>query len=154
MNRISPRRSRNLPLPRFPRQKPQASRNLGRVEELSGQGDHAVHQTSFDQILPNLALARLGGRHRAVGEHESGRAPRRQMVDHVLHPGEVGVTLGRDAVLPALVVGKTIAAPVGDIERRIGEDEVCPEVGVTVIVEAIAMGDPAFDAADGQIHLG
>ena len=47
-----------------------------------------------------------------------------------------------------------LAAPVGDVERRIGEDEVGLEVGVAVVVEAVAVGDLAFDAADGEVHLG
>ena len=72
----------------------------------------------------------------------------------VLHPGEVGVALGRDAVLPALVVGEPIAAPVGDVERRIGHDEVGLEVGKAVVVEAVALRDLALDAADGEVHLG
>ena len=72
----------------------------------------------------------------------------------MLHPGEVGVALGRDAVLPALVVGEPLAAPVGDVEGRIGQDEVGLEVGMAVVVEAVAVGDLALDAPDGQVHLG
>ena len=75
-------------------------------------------------------------------------------MDHVLHPGEVGVALGRRAVLPALVLGEPLAAPVGDVERRIGEDEVGPEIRVAIIVEAVAVGDLSFDPADGEVHLG
>ena len=33
-----------------------------------------VHQIRFNQVLPNLALARLIRRHRSVSEHESGNA--------------------------------------------------------------------------------
>ena len=78
---------------------------------------------------------------------------RRQVMDDVLHPGEVGVALGRRAVAPALVVGEPLAAPIGDVEGRVGEDEVSPEVGVAVVVEAVAVGDLALDAADGEVHL-
>ena len=42
--------------------------------------------------------------HRAVGEQQRHGAIRRQVVEHVLHPGEVGVALRRRAVLPARVV--------------------------------------------------
>ena len=78
----------------------------------------------------------------------------REVVDDVLHPGEVGVARRRHAVLPALVVAQALAAPVADVEGRIGEDEVGLEVGVAVVVEGVAVGDLAVDAADGEVHLG
>ena len=134
-------------------EEPQAGRDLGRVEELARQRHHAVHQARLDQAFPDLALARLARRHRAVGEHEAGHAPRRQVMDDVLHPGEVGVALGRRTVAPALVVGEPLAAPVGDVEGWVGQDEIGPEVGVAVVVEAVAVGDLALDAADGEVHL-
>ena len=71
----------------------------------------------------------------------------------MLHPGEVGVALGRDAVLPALVVGEPFAAPVGDVERWIGQDEIGLEVGMAVVVERVAVGDLPIDASDGEVHL-
>ena len=74
-------------------------------------------------------------------------------MDDVLHPGEVGVTRGRDAVGPALVFAQQVAAPVADVERGVREDEVCLEVGMAVGMEAVAVGDLAVDAADRQIHL-
>ena len=61
---------------------------------------------------------------------------------------------GRRAELPALVVAQALAAPVGDVEGRVGEDEVGLQVGVAVVVEGVAVGDLAVDAADGQVHLG
>ena len=76
------------------------------------------------------------------------------MVDDVLHLGEVGVAHGRDAELPALVLAQTLAAPVGDVEGRVGEDEVGFEVGKAIVVKGVALLDAAFDAADGQVHLG
>ena len=68
--------------------------------------------------------------------------------------GEVSVALGRDAVLPALVLGEPLPTPVGDVEGRIGQDEVGLEVGMAVVVEAVTVGNLALDAADGQVHLG
>ena len=59
---------------------------------------------------------------------------------------------GRDAVLPALVVAQQLAAPVAHIEGRVGEDVVGLEVGVAVVVEGVAVGDLALDAADGEVH--
>ena len=67
----------------------------------------------------------------------------------MLHPSEVGVALGRHAVLPALVVLQAISAPVRDVERWICQDVVSPHVGVTVVTEGIAVGDLPLDAPDG-----
>ena len=93
-------------------------------------------------------------RHRAVGQHEAGDPGRREVVDEVLDPGEVGVAGRRHAVLPALVVLEQVAAPVAVVERRVGEDVVGLEVGVAVVVEGVAVGDLGVDAADGEVHLG
>jgi hypothetical protein len=57
----------------------------------------------------------------------------------VLHPGEVRVASGRHAILPALIVAEALAAPVGYVERRIGQDEVGFQIWMTVIVERIAV---------------
>ena len=135
-------------------QEPQAGGYLGRSEELAGQCDDAVDEVGLDQVLADLALARLARRHGAVGEHEAGDPAGRQMVQEVLHPGEVGVARRRDAVLPSLVVSQTLSAPVGDVEGRIGEDVVGPQVGVPVVVEAVAVLDLAHDATYRQIHPG
>ena len=59
-----------------------------------------------------------------------------------------------NAVLPPLVVTKPLAAPVGDVEGRVGQDVVSPQVGVLIVVEAVTVGDLALDAPDGQVHLG
>ena len=72
----------------------------------------------------------------------------------VLHPREVGVARRRDAIPPAPVVRQPLAAPVRDVERRIGEDEVRSQIGVPVVVEGVAVCDLALDAADGEVHPG
>ena len=104
------------------REKPQAGRYLGRVEKLTRQRHHAIHQILLDQVFPDLALAGLARRHGTVRQHETGHAFGREMMNHVLYPGKVGVALGRNAVFPALVVDKPLAAPGGHIERRISQD--------------------------------
>ena len=63
----------------------------------------------------------------------------REVVDEVLHPGEVGVARRRHAVLPALVVAQQVAAPVAVVERRVGQDVVGLQVRVQVGVEAVAV---------------
>src|SRR5450830_665134 len=138
------------------RQEPQAHGDLRRVEELAGQGDHAVDLVGLHELLADLPLPALLRAHRAVGEHEAGHALRRQVVDHVLHPGEVGVTHRRRPVLPAHVVAQAVAAPVAHVERRVGEDEIGPEVLVLVGVEGVGVVRPqvALEPADGEVHLG
>ena len=79
------------------REEPEADGNLRAVEELAGEGDHAVHEVGLDDGLADVAFAGLVGGHAAVGEDEAGHAVGREVVDEVLHPGEVGVALGRDA---------------------------------------------------------
>ncbi len=60
------------------------------------------------------SVSGLVGGHAAIGEDEAGHALRREVVDEVLHPGEVGVALGRNAELmnaPAFTL--RVASPCG-----------------------------------------
>ena len=52
-------------------EEPEADWNLGRVEKLSGQSDHAVHEVGFDDRLSNFPFTGLIRRHRTVGKDES-----------------------------------------------------------------------------------
>ena len=45
-------------------------------------------------------------------------------------------------------------APVRDVERGIGEDEVRLQVRVAVVVEAVPVSDLPADPTYGQVHLG
>ena len=154
MKSVSPRRSRKRAILLVAGEEPEADGNLRRVEELAGQGHHAVHEIGLDHPLANLALAGLVRRHGAVGQHEARQPRGRQMVDEVLHPGEVGVAGRRHAVDPALVFLEQLAAPVAVVEGRIGEHVVGLEVGVPVVVEGVAVSNLRVDAADGEVHLG
>ena len=93
-------------------------------------------RSRFDQILTNDAFIRLLGRHRTVGKYKTCATVRRQVMDHMLYPGKVGISLGRNAVLPALVFGESFTTPVRNIEWRIGQDEICFQVGMAIIVES------------------
>ena len=53
----------------------------------------------------------------------------------VLHPGVVGVLLGGNSKLPAGVLRNLVGAPLLDVERRIGYDEICLELGELVVQE-------------------
>ena len=72
----------------------------------------------------------------------------------MLHPGEVGVALGRDAELPAHVV--VLAEPVGVVEGRVGEDVVGAEVGMEVAAEGVGVlgAEVGLDTAQGEVHHG
>ena len=78
------------------------------------------------------------------------------MIDKVLDPGVVGVPHRWHAVLPALIIGQPLAAPVAHVEGRIGQQVVRLEILVEVVVESISRRRPqvGVDAANGQIHLG
>src|SRR5690348_13112775 len=73
----------------------------------------------------------------------------------MLEPGEVGVSYRGHSITPADVVTQLIAAPVGTVERRVGEDVVSLEIRVQVFMEAVppARAKIRFDTADGQVHL-
>jgi len=94
--------------------------NLRAVEELAEEGVSKVRRKKFatrhfsvglDEGAADVAFAGLVGGHAAIVEDEAGHAMGREVVDEVLHPGEAGVALGRDAELPAHVV--VFAEPVG-----------------------------------------
>ena len=118
-------------------EKPEAHRDLRRVEKLAGQRDHAVHEVGFDDGLADFAFAGLVGGHAAVGQDKPRHARGGEMVDEVLHPGEVGVADGRHAEFPAEVVAQPVSAPVAHVEGRIGQDVVGLEVLVQVAMEAV-----------------
>ena len=116
------------------RGEPEADGNLRAVEELAGEGDHAVHEVGLDEGAADVAFAGLVGGHAAIGEDKPGHALRGEVVDEVLHPGEVGVALGRDAELPAHVV--VLAEPVGVVEGRI----VTARIALVIGVDAAGVG--------------
>jgi hypothetical protein len=74
----------------------------------------------------------------------------------VLHPGEVGVAGGRDAVLPAGVVVFDAGVPLFHVEGWIGHDEVGAQVGVFVVAEGVGRfaAEVEVDATDGHVHGG
>jgi len=111
MKSVSPLRSRKRPFLFAAGQEPEADGNLRRVEELAGEGDHAIDKVGLDDGPANLAFARLVRRHRAVGKDETGKAGRGEMVNEVLNPGVVGVSGGRGAEFPACVFAEPLAAP-------------------------------------------
>jgi len=59
----------------------------------------------------NLAFAGLVGGHVAVGKDEARHARGSEVLEKVLHPGVVGVAVGRHAEFPTGVFAPTVAAP-------------------------------------------
>src|SRR5690606_20690806 len=94
------------------------------------------------------------GAHGSVGQQQGHAAGGGQVVDHVLHPGEVGVALGWGAVLPAHVIGQGLTPPVLHVERRVGHDKVGAQVRVLVVEEGVGvlLAEVEVDAADGHVH--
>src|SRR2546430_2068400 len=78
----------------------------------------------------------------------------REVVNEVLHPGEVGVACRGHAVGPTLVVLQEFAAPVAVVEGRIGQHVVRLEIRVLIGVEGVAVRDLRINAADREVHLG
>lgn len=107
---------------------------------------HAVHEIRLNEIAPDVALAGCVRGHGAIRHHHAGRASGREVMDHMLYPGKVCIALGRGAVPPAGIVSQPITAPIGDIERWIGEDEVGLEIRERVVMEA-SLAVPANGAS-------
>ena len=75
-------------------QEPQAHRNLGGIEQLPRQSDHAIHQIVFNNLLANRPFTTGVGTHGTVRQHKTGSAVVRQFGDHVHDPGVVDVAGG------------------------------------------------------------
>src|SRR5690625_4587303 len=137
-------------------QEPQAGGDLGGVEQLAGQGHHAVHGVGLDHSFADLAFAALVGAHGAVGQYHPGSAEGREVPVDVLQPGVVGVAYRWHAELPARVFTQAVTAPVGNIKRRIGENIIKAQVAQLVLVEAalVVPADIGVDAAHGEVHFG
>ena len=54
------------------REAPEADGYLRAVEELAGDGDHAVHELGLDEGAADVAFAGLVGGHAAIGDDEAG----------------------------------------------------------------------------------
>ena len=79
----------------------------------------------------------------------------REVVDEVLHPGEVGVAARRQRRTSS-ARRRRLRDPVAVVERRIGEDEVGLQVGMEIALEGVGVlgAEIGFDAANGEVHLG
>src|ERR1700682_5731682 len=73
----------------------------------------------------------------------------------MLQPAVVGIADRRYAVFPACVLAQPLPAPVRDVERRIGEDEIEALVlqFVTVKAALIVPADVGVNAAHREVHF-
>ncbi len=97
----------------------------------------------------DVAFDELVGGHAAISEDEAGHAVGREVVDEVLHPGEVGVARRRRAILTALVALRPLGAPVeGVIEEGQTEADVLGHSSVPAATECVGHLPAPGSAAD------
>lgn len=121
-----------------PAQHPQVQREVVRGCRAGRQGDHRAQGAAAQQVGADAAAGAAGGGGR--GHQEDGDAAFLEAGQRVLDPGQFGLGAGREAVLPAGVVGEFVVAPVALVERRMAEDGVCREGAVRVVAEAVGGG--------------
>ncbi|MGQ4810040.1 hypothetical protein NKDENANG_03485 [Candidatus Entotheonellaceae bacterium PAL068K] len=133
---------------------PDARGDLGVGKQLAGERHHAFNAVFFKQAFADFAFIVGIGTHRAVGEQQAHAAVGGQVVEHVLHPGEVGVASGRDAVLPAGVIVFDADVPLFHVKGWIGHDKVGAQVRVFVVAEGVGRfaAEVEVDAAKGHVH--
>ena len=144
-------------------QEPDAGRYLGVGEQLARQSHHALHQIArsvgtiaFNEGAADVALGVGVAAHGAVGQQQGHAAVGAEVVDHVLHPRKVGIAIGRHAVLPARVVVAHALFPRLHVERRVGHDEVCAQVGVlrARVSAGGLLAKIKVQPANGHVHGG
>src|SRR5665647_408543 len=76
------------------------------------------------------------------------------MMDYVLNPCKVSIACRGGSIPPALVLTKDIAAPIADVKGRICKDVISLEIGMTIVVERVAVSNLTVNPADSEIHTG
>ncbi|MGC0402786.1 hypothetical protein RKD27_005430 [Streptomyces sp. SAI-126] len=117
-------------------QHPQVQRDVVRRCRPDRQGDHGPQRTAAQQVGTDTA-ARAAGCRRGRHEQDAGAAVL-EAGECVLDPGELGLGSGREAVLPARVVGEFVVAPVALVERRVAQDGVGAQLRVGVGAQGVA----------------
>ena len=135
-------------------QEPQARGDLRVEEELTRQRDHHFHHIGIDHGSADLAFAILARTHAAVGQHNARPARGLEVVQDMLQPGVVGVALRGRAVFPAGVTVQAGVPPVADVEGRVGQAIVGPQVGVLVAGEGVGwlFAQVVVHAPNHQVH--
>lgn len=116
-------------------QHPQVQRDPVRRRGAGREGDDGPQRAAAQQVGADAAAGAAGG---DGGRHEQhGGAALAQVGQGVLDPGEFGFGAGREAVLPARVVGQFLVAPVAFVERRVAEHRVDGVLGEGVGAQAV-----------------
>ena len=75
-------------------------------------------------------------------------------MNHVLHPGEVGIARWRDAEFPAHIVQKAVLSPLVEVEWRVRHDEIGLQGRVLVVKERVGIrAKIAFKTTDSEVHV-
>ncbi len=128
-----------------PAQHPQVQRDVVRRCRADRQRDHGPQRAPAQQVGADAAAGAAGG---GGGRHEEdGGAAVAKAGERVLHPGQLGLGAGREAVLPAGVVGEFVVSPVAFVERRVAQDGVGAQFGEGVRAQGVAGG--GADAGPG-----
>ena len=141
-------------------EEPQLAGHGAGVEEVGADGDHDVHVAGLDQLLPHLGLTAAGAGG-LRGHDETGAALVAQVAVEVADPDVVAVA---DLVLfvdagqaegQARVALDLVGVDLVHVEGRIGHHVVgLAHQFVRVFVVGDGLLDVAFQAVDGQVHLG
>ena len=135
-------------------EQPQRHGDHRRTEKFVGKLNDALHDPCFDHGRPNRPLLRIAGERRRVRHHHGGPASLRELRLDVLKPGEVGLVPWRRTVPPPRVVGRISVGPAGQVERRVGEDDVVSLILVDVVPQSIGRTRThiRLEAVDGQVQ--
>ncbi len=141
-------------------EEPQLAGHGAGVEEVRADGDHGVHVAGLHQLLPHLGLAAAGAGG-LRGHDEAGAALVAQVAVEVADPDVVAVADLALLVDAGQAEGQArvgldlVGVDLVDVEGRIGHDVVgLADQFVRVFVVGDGLLDVAFQAVDGQIHLG
>lgn len=98
--------------------------DLRKAITVTGNGEYKLRPTI--DLFADFTFAFGVGAHGAIGQYKARDAVVAELADHVQYPAVVGVAGGRGFVTgPARVVGEFIrAAPLFQVERRVGDDKV------------------------------
>ena len=134
-----------------------ARRDGRAVEDVGREADDRIEDVfRLDQVLADVLLGRAA-KQDAVGEDGRHGAAVGHLVEHVLHEGEVGLGLGREApvVGEALVAEEEVAGrPLGG-KGRVGDDGVEAVVEVLGALEGVLVFDVELlevDAVHDEVH--
>ena len=135
-------------------QEPEAHGDTGAIKQLAREGDDAFHQVGFDDGPTDITFSTRLRREGTVGKHQPDLARGRKVMDHVLHPGKVGIARWRDTEFPAHIVQEAVLSPLVEVERWVRHDEIGLQGRVLVVEERVGIrAEIAFKTTDSKVHV-